>query len=507
MRNAGDGTTGGSTGRRQRPTAPAATGRPAGNGSASLFTPAYRVRHPAPVPSATAPRAGDPDYEIAATGQRAAGYRWSELDQPSMSYQQADYSSGRMGSAWPDGDDGYGWMSDDRGRRVANGIRGFPPLPDEPLPAYPPGPFAAWNRGSSDRSGADHAAAGRSTGLLDEPGPPDRSRESSSRALSAATITPDEFDTNHSLPAIKDPILTNGRTSRGAAEQTATGGSRSGARTGSDHRTAPPDRRTTPARGRSAPSRGTRAAARTSRKSKRHSVRLAIVVAVVIIAAVAAILVLTSLRKPASNSGNAPHTPGRSVSPTPTVPAGKWGFIGTRATDPTPLTLRELFPITFGTGGVFFHATITKLGHDCRSALIGSALQAAVQRAGCSQVLRASYVARADDAMATIGVFNLMNSTVAERAAAHIGQAAFVAPIGAKNGATSKIGQGTGLEEGVVKGHYLVLVWAERINLAAPTTSAQRQRLIAFMFTLIRATANGGLSYRTVYGKPQPLAR
>ncbi len=80
----------------------------------------------------------------------------------------------------------------------------------------------------------------------------------------------------------------------------------------------------------------------------------------------------------------------------------------------------------------------------------------------------------------------------------------FVAQLASKNGVTSKIGQGTGLEEAVVKGHYLVLVWAEKIDLTAPKTAWQRGRLTRFMNTLLQATVNGTLSFRMVEGKPQP---
>ncbi len=232
--------------------------------------------------------------------------------------------------------------------------------------------------------------------------------------------------------------------------------------------------------------------------------RLAIGVAVVVVAAVAAILVISSLSKPTSNLGanNKPHTPARSTGPTPTAPADKWGDISTRATDPIPLALRELFPSSFVTGGIYFHATINQQDHNCRSALIGGALQAAVKQAGCSQALRASYVARLDKAMATIGVFNLTSATAASKAAQRMGQSAFVAPLAAKNGLTSKLGQGTGLEEALVKGHYLVLVWAEKIDLTTPSTNWQRQLLTRFMYTLIATTVNRSLSYRMVVGKP-----
>src|SRR5258708_8273419 len=104
MRNAGDGTPGGSTGRRQRVPAPAGTARPAGNGGASLFTPAYRVRHADAPSSPGSPgddgfglpsqRASGADYGASTTGQQGGGYRWSEFGQPPGSSRQADSASG-----------------------------------------------------------------------------------------------------------------------------------------------------------------------------------------------------------------------------------------------------------------------------------------------------------------------------------------------------------------------------------------------------------------------------
>ena len=63
---------------------------------------------------------------------------------------------------------------------------------------------------------------------------------------------------------------------------------------------------------------------------------------------------------------------------------------------------------------MYFHVAKLKPGHVCHTALIGASLQAAVRKADCIQDMRASYVARLDNAMATIGVFNL--STAAARA-------------------------------------------------------------------------------------------
>jgi len=231
---------------------------------------------------------------------------------------------------------------------------------------------------------------------------------------------------------------------------------------------------------------------------------LAIGTAVVIIVAVAAVLVFTSLGKqstpPKAHAINKPHP---KAAPTPTPPPGKWGFIGTRANDEAPLTLKELFPAKFLTGGVYFHAAARKPGHNCHAGLIGAALQAAVRKADCTQDMRASYVATLDNAMATIGVFNLSSASAASKAALKAGPSEFVAQLTSKNGVTSKIGQGTGLEEAVVKGHYLVLVWAEKIDLTSPKTAWQRGRLTRFMNTLVQDTVNGTLSFRMVEGKPQ----
>ncbi len=232
---------------------------------------------------------------------------------------------------------------------------------------------------------------------------------------------------------------------------------------------------------------------------------LAIGTAVVIIVAVAAVLIVTSLGKqttpPKAHAASKPHPTG---SPTPTAPPGKWGFIGTRATDQIALTLKELFPASFIAGGVYFHATKMEPGHNCHTALIGAALQAAVRKANCTQDMRASYVARLDNAMATIGVFNLDSAAAASKAALKTGPSEFVAQLPSKNGVTSKIGQGTGLEEAVVKGHYLVLVWAEKIDLTPPKTAWQQGRLTRFMNNLLQATVNGTLSFRMVEDKPEP---
>jgi hypothetical protein len=106
--------------------------------------------------------------------------------------------------------------------------------------------------------------------------------------------------------------------------------------------------------------------------------------------------------------------------------------------------------------------------------------------------------------MGTIGVFNLKTAAAATNAAGKAGHAEFVAQLAAKSGPAKSIGQGTGLEEAIVKGHYLVLVWAETTNLSAPKGKAGRAKLTNFMNLLVDRTVNVSLSNRMVDGKPVP---
>jgi hypothetical protein len=510
MRNAGEGTPSGGAGRR-RAAVPAATSRPGGGGGGSGGN--GGVRHAAPVPSVAGPRAGEAGYDLG-TDSPGTGYSWSADDQGALGYRQASYEDRE--NAWADSDlpgGGYSWMTDDPSDGLnwpvagfsstlstRNATRGFPPLPDEPLPMYPPGPFAAWNRGNGD-SGSKENAFRDSAGA-----------GGSSRLLTAATITPDEFDTDYSIPAIKDPVPAYPGKGGGAASRSSGAPNPSApARDGSSPAPASGSRSERHGHGRS----GRGAAAdragqsghservgRAGRvKSRHHSVWLAIGTAAVIVAAVIVVLVTTSLGG-STTAANKPTSPTRTAKPTLTVPPGKWAFIGSRATDPTPLSLKELFPASFYVKRIYYHLTIQRSGQDCRTALIGTALQAAVRRGDCTQVLRASYASRLQNAMATVGVFNLTDATSASAAAIHAGRVQFVAQLAAKNGVTSRIGQGPGLEEAVVKGHYLVLVWAEFINLATPKTNWQQSHLTGFMNTLIDSTINNSLSYRMVDGRP-----
>ena len=609
MRNAGDRAPGGSAGRRSRAAAVPAEHIAAGSPGASLFTPAYRVSHAAP----DAGGFGQPYGAGQATGPDSAAarpyrYPWEEPETDDDGTGASAPSRTGDGSAdWDDDYPGYSWLigeDDDQqagadwaslglpGTRPAppsasRAVRGLAPYPDDPLPVYPPGPFAAWNHAPA--AGPDSIVT---PGTAGDPG--DRRDLSADRIAgqAAATISPTDFDTDYAIPAITDPVLgteqprsdraSAGRASAGRNGADRNGASRNGAsRDSTDRNRTSGDRHghdrhghDRHGRGRSAggadagganaggadaggadaggtdPGLGRRGSRRTDRgqsggqtrpagrparggkrgeqsanrpgdpagsrarsaaHARRQPVRLVIGAAIVIVAAVAAFLVTSvpgastpTSSGPAARSRTRAAKPRTQARPSPQVPAGPWKYISTRSTDQVPLSAAELYPQTFTSGKTGYSRAVVAASTHCKGGLIGSGLQGAVSKAGCSQAVRATYLSRGIKVMATIGVFNLASFTKATTAAKAAGKSQFVAQLPAKIGPTSKIGEGTGLEEAVVKGHYLVLVWADFFNLRAPKKAAQRTELETFMTQLIQHTVNVSLSYRMVYGKPNP---
>jgi hypothetical protein len=231
------------------------------------------------------------------------------------------------------------------------------------------------------------------------------------------------------------------------------------------------------------------------------------VVAVVVLAAGAATFLFFTARHQASPHVSAPSSPAKaSTSPTasasPTPSLGPYGHIVTRVKDPVALTIAQLFPVTFQVGGHTFTRTVSRHGKSCAAAIIGTRLQAAAKSAKCSQVIRASYVGLPIHVMGTIGVLNLTSVKTAERAGRATGAADYIAQLKARKGVTRLLGRGVGIEDAVVKGHYLILMWAQFINRHRPRTGAQRNRLENFMSNMFQQTANISLTSRMVDGTP-----
>jgi hypothetical protein len=187
----------------------------------------------------------------------------------------------------------------------------------------------------------------------------------------------------------------------------------------------------------------------------------------------------------------------------PSASLGTWQHIATRAGDPSPLTLSQLFPAQFAVGSASYTRTAQLGSAHCSRAVFGGKLQAAVRKYGCSQVMRASYLDSARKLMGTIGVLNLTNSSGANKVGKVTGSSQFIAQLTAATGPTHSLTKGTGLEEAEVKGHYLILTWVEFTTHRAPRTAAQKAQLKAFSADLINGTANVSLTSRMVMGAPQ----
>jgi hypothetical protein len=181
---------------------------------------------------------------------------------------------------------------------------------------------------------------------------------------------------------------------------------------------------------------------------------------------------------------------------------GTWQHIGTRAEDPEPLTIAGLYPPQFVLNGASYVRTAASVTKTCSLAVYGANLQAALQSDHCTQVLRASYLSGDGKMMGTIGVINLINSGAAQKVGQISGPQEIIAPLSGKKGATRKLGSGTGVVQAEVKGHYLILMWAEFTSLKSPSGPAQRQALEQFAENLVTGSANINLSTRMLTGKP-----
>jgi protein kinase-like protein len=175
---------------------------------------------------------------------------------------------------------------------------------------------------------------------------------------------------------------------------------------------------------------------------------------------------------------------------------GKWQHIGSRTEDPAPLTVAGLFPPRFVLNGSSYVRTAAGVTKNCSQSVYGAQLQAALQSGRCSQVARASYISGNGELMGTVGVVNLDTAAAAQMAGQATGPQEVIAPLAGQNGPTSKLGDGTGVVQAEIKGHYLILMWAEFTSLKSPSTSAQRQQLEQFTSDMLFGSANMDLSTR-----------
>ena len=250
---------------------------------------------------------------------------------------------------------------------------------------------------------------------------------------------------------------------------------------------------------------GPPAGRRGGRTKRRGGSRAAWLALAVVVAAAAGLAGYRFLYEPRVNAPvpptlrlptNAPGSPGFDQA------LGKWQHIGTRGEDPMPLTITELYPARFVLNGRSYVRTAASVTKTCSVAVYGADLQAALQSGHCTQVVRASYISGDGTMMGTVGVVNLNTSSAAQKAGQVTGPQEIIAPLSGKKGATSKLGNGTGVVQAVIKGHYLILMYAEFTSLKSPSGPAQRQALEQFAENLVTGSANINLSTRMLTGRP-----
>ncbi|MFC5180387.1 hypothetical protein [Actinomadura harenae] len=203
----------------------------------------------------------------------------------------------------------------------------------------------------------------------------------------------------------------------------------------------------------------------------------------------------SAANKPAPKSSSTP-----SASPSQTLSPVK---LKTRATDPSPLTLSEVFgKSSFSGAGEKFKRTGWNAAKTCTGAVGGTALTSTVKKGGCSQVLRATYTRGDGKLIGTVGVFNLKTETAAKAAVrAAAAKDAYLKPLpGAGN--TRKIGTGLALGTAEARGHYLVMTWVQRPDGKKIADSAHTD-VSDFGQQVIKGSGLGvALHYRETEGKP-----
>jgi hypothetical protein len=204
----------------------------------------------------------------------------------------------------------------------------------------------------------------------------------------------------------------------------------------------------------------------------------------------------------AENALKLPSTNATASNPYVSNGVVQWHHIDTRKLDRAPLTLAELYPPAFTlTGSEYLKAT-GSLTKTCGNAVYGDLIQAALQSGDCTQVARASYVSGDGQIMGTIGVANLSSAYQAQKAVKTASSTELVAPLTTGKGPTKNLLKGTGVAYAEVKGHYLILLYAEFTSTKTPKTAAQKQELVAFCEGMFSGSADIPLSHRMVYGKP-----
>jgi hypothetical protein len=166
--------------------------------------------------------------------------------------------------------------------------------------------------------------------------------------------------------------------------------------------------------------------------------------------------------KPKKTPGDAASSQPQAT-PSPTKPVLAPVKLRSRTTDPSPLTLKEVFGKSkFTAGGHKYVRTAVNAQKDCTDAVGGTTLEKTLKKGRCTQALRATYALSTGALIGTVGVFNLENETAAKLAVkAAGGKDAFLQALPGK-GVSKTNGKGEALGTSQARGHYVIMTWVQR---------------------------------------------
>ncbi|MEO3826729.1 hypothetical protein [Actinomadura sp. B10D3] len=163
-------------------------------------------------------------------------------------------------------------------------------------------------------------------------------------------------------------------------------------------------------------------------------------------------------KKPAGAASKQPQ-----ATPSPTKPVLAPVKLQSRTTDPSPLTLKEVFGKSkFTAGGHKYVRTAANSQKNCTGVVGGTTLEKTLKKGRCTQALRATYALSTGALIGTVGVFNLENENAARLAVkAAGGKDAFLQALPGK-GVSKTNGKGEALGTSQARGHYLIMTWVQR---------------------------------------------
>jgi hypothetical protein len=201
-----------------------------------------------------------------------------------------------------------------------------------------------------------------------------------------------------------------------------------------------------------------------------------------------------------------------SATPTPavklTVPKeiqGDYGYAASRATDKTPLSVKELF----GKAKVVhekrsYVRAAWRTEKKCADGVTGTKITKALKDGSCTQLIRASYRDAKGTIIGSVGVANLKTSAAAKKVASAGGggdeRKDFLKPLPGKDDATKNLGgPGEAYAGGWTQGHYAILLWFQFKDGHKPGKS-ELKKLYQTAVDITDATVFPALDTRSLTG-------